>query len=155
MLATIVMVVLMNNIWAWTSVIGAGILELWAAIPLGLALQLSPFLTGTLSAIGSIASAGVIIFFGKSLRGWLVRRFQKRNELKESRMSRIWRKYGIAGLGLLSPLITGAPLGAAVGIAFGAKPRKLMLWMTVGIIIWSAILTAAAALGLMTFAAYK
>ncbi len=66
-------------------------------------------------------------------------------------MSRIWDKYGIIGLGFLSPLITGAPLGAAIGISFGAKPRKLFVWMTVGIAFWSIVLTTAAALGVSVF----
>ncbi|PZE21290.1 small multi-drug export protein [Paenibacillus xerothermodurans] len=144
----------MDSVWAGLTVIGAGVLELWAAIPLGLALNLSPLVTGLLSALGAAVSAAIVIFFGKSLRNWLVQRFERKNARKESRMARVWKKYGIVGLGFLSPLITGAPLGAAIGIAFGAEPRKLMLWMTIGIVVWSAILTAAAALGMMSFKAY-
>ncbi|MCR8629908.1 MULTISPECIES: small multi-drug export protein [Paenibacillus] len=140
----------MNEIGAWFSVMVAGILELWVAIPLGFTLKLPPVLTAIWSAVGSIAAAAIIIFFGKSIRSWLVRRFQQKNERKETTMSRIWRKYGIIGLGFLSPLITGAPLGAAIGVSFGAKPGKLMLWMTIGIAFWSAVLTAAAAFGIMT-----
>lgn len=64
-------------------------------------------------------------------------------------MGRIWNRYGIIGLGFLSPLLTGSPLGAAIGISFNAEPRKLLLWMGVGIVFWSAVLTTAAAYGLM------
>ncbi|MBD0383685.1 small multi-drug export protein [Paenibacillus sedimenti] len=138
----------MSSLLAWVSVIGAGILELWAAIPLGFTLKLHPVTTGVLSALGSILSAIIVIFFGTSLRNWLVQRFQSKTGGRGSRMTRIWDKYGIPGLGFLSPLITGAPLGAAIGISFGAEPRKLFIWMTIGIIFWSALLTAAAAFGL-------
>ncbi|NOU92831.1 small multi-drug export protein [Paenibacillus sp. LMG 31456] len=141
----------MNDIGAWFSVIVAGILELWVAIPLGFTLKLPPVLTAIWSAVGSIGAAAIIIFFGKSIRSWLVHRFQQKNERKETTMSRIWKKYGIIGLGFLSPLITGAPLGAAIGVSFGAKPDKLMLWMTIGIVFWSAVLTTAVSLGVMTF----
>jgi len=40
-------------------------------------------------------------------------------EKKHGRIYRIWERYGAAGMGLLSPLITGAPLGAALGIVLG------------------------------------
>ncbi|MEK8131655.1 small multi-drug export protein [Paenibacillus filicis] len=141
----------MNSLLAGASVFGTGILELWAAIPLGLALQLHPILVGVLSAAGSIFSAVVVIFFGTSIRNWLVRRTHNKNGGRGGRLSRIWDKYGIPGIGFLSPLITGAPLGAAIGISFGADPRKLFVWMTIGIVFWSAVLTTAAALGLHAF----
>jgi hypothetical protein len=80
-----------------------------------------------------------------------VPRFQYKAGGRASRMTRIWNKYGIPGLGVLSPLITGSPLGAAIGISFGADPRKLIIWMTIGIVFWSAILTTAAALGVNAF----
>jgi membrane protein YqaA with SNARE-associated domain len=140
----------LNHVLAWISVVATGLLELWAAIPLGFTLHLHPVTIAVLSAVGSLLSAIVVIFFGTSLRGWLTRRFQKKNENKESRISGIWRRYGVIGLGFLSPLLTGAPLGAAIGISFGAEPRKLIVWMSVGIIFWSAILTGAVALGVMS-----
>jgi hypothetical protein len=136
---------------AWASVIGTGILELWAAIPLGFTLKLHPVTIAILSAVGSILSAMIIIFFGSSLRDWLIRRFQRKAGGRGGRMSGVWDKYGIPGLGFLSPLLAGAPLGAAIGISFGAEPRKLFIWMTIGIIFWSAVLTVAAALGLSAF----
>ncbi|MDO5836541.1 MAG: small multi-drug export protein, partial [Methanobacterium sp.] len=54
------------------------------------------------------------------------------------------------GLGLLSPLIFGAPLGAAVGIGLGAQKNSLILWMSIGIILWSAGLTIAGSMGILT-----
>lgn len=139
----------MNNILSWASVLGSGVLELWVAIPLGFTLQLHPVTTAILSSLGSLLSAVIIIFFGSSLRIWLIKRFQRNNMGKDSRMGRIWNRYGIIGLGFLSPLLTGAPLGAAIGISFNAEPRKLLLWMAVGIVFWSCVLTAATAYGLM------
>jgi hypothetical protein len=141
----------MSSLLAWASVFGTGVLELWAAIPLGFALKLHPVLTAILSAAGSLLAASIIIFFGTSLRNWLVRRFLHKAGGRASRMTRIWDKYGIPGLGFLSPLITGSPLGAAIGISFGPDPRKLFVWMTIGIVFWSAILTTATALGVKAF----
>ena len=61
---------------------------------------------------------------------------------------RIWHRYGVIGLGLLAPLLTGAPLGVALGLTLGAPSRRLLFWTSVGIVLWSAGLTLAAALGL-------
>ncbi|MBB6670930.1 small multi-drug export protein [Cohnella nanjingensis] len=138
------------NIWIQiVTVVATSIVELWAAIPLGFAFGLHPVLIGTACAVGSILAAAIVIFFGKSLREWLQRRMN-RGQKRGGRLTRIWEKYGVAGLGFLSPLITGAPLGAAIGIAMGAKPVKLFVWMTVGIVAWSAILTGAVAMGMLT-----
>ncbi|MCC3374638.1 small multi-drug export protein [Cohnella sp. REN36] len=138
------------SIWMQiATVVATSVAELWAAIPLGFAFGLHPILIGAASAAGSIVAAAVVIFFGKSLRAWLQRRMTG-NSKRGGRITRIWDKYGVAGLGFLSPLITGAPLGAAVGIALGAKPVKLFVWMAAGIVVWSVILTAAVAMGLLT-----
>lgn len=122
------------------SVIGASILELWMAIPLGFALRLHPVVIAIASAFGSIIAAAVVIFLAKSLRNWLMKRMERKNK-KQGRMGRIWEKYGVIGLGLASPLLTGAPLGAAIGVSFGAKPVTLFIWMVIGIVVWSGILT--------------
>ncbi|MBP2000133.1 putative membrane protein [Paenibacillus shirakamiensis] len=141
----------MSNILEWLSVLGTGILELWAAILLGLAFKIHPILTGTLSAVGSIISTLIVIFFASSIRNWLIHITQGKNKGRARNMNRIWAKYGIVGIGFLSPLITGSLLGAAIGISFGAEPRKLFIWMTIGIIFWSAVLTTVAALGFNAF----
>lgn len=45
-------------------------------------------------------------------------------------------------------ILVGAPIGTAIGIAFGAAPRPLLVWMTAGICLWSAALSAMAAFGI-------
>jgi len=130
------------------SVFGTGLLELWAAIPLGFALGLPAVVTGVLSAASSIVSAAIVMYLGGSLRTWLLRRMEKKGK-KQGRIGRIWEKYGIVGLGFLSPLLTGAPLGAAIGISLGANPGKLLWWMTIGIVVWTILLTAAVELGIL------
>ncbi|MED1722300.1 small multi-drug export protein [Brevibacillus parabrevis] len=140
----------MDVLWKCGTVALTSMLELWGAIPVGFLLQLPPFLTGLFSAIGAIASAGIVIFLGGSLRSWLMKRVEKKGK-NQGRMGRIWEKYGVIGLGLASPLLTGAPLGAAIGISLGAPVGKLMWWMSIGIVLWSIILTVAVAYGLLTF----
>lgn len=143
----------MDVILAILLVFGTSILELWAGIPLGLALNLNPFLIGIVSALGAISAAIIISFIGENIRERFMKWRYGKKDIKMSRFYKIWNKYGIIGLGLLSPLIFGAPLGAALGIALGAEKRPLLIWMSIGIVIWSALLTAGGYLGLMSFEA--
>jgi hypothetical protein len=129
------------------TVFGLAAAELWAAIPAGLALDLHPVLIGVVSAAGAILGVLIILMVGEGVRSWLLRR-RGGEKRQHGRIYRIWVRYGVAGLGLLAPLLTGAPLGTALAIAFGAPTGRLFLWMSVGIVAWSALLTAAGALGL-------
>ena len=132
-----------------------GVIELWMAIPLGAALKLSPFSTAFFSALGAISAALIVAFSGDSLRRrFLQWRYGSEDGLKEGCIFNIWNKYGVIGLGLLSPLLFGAPLGAALGIVLGASKNRLILWMTAGILIWSTGLTAAVFLGMISLESY-
>ncbi|MEN6553292.1 MAG: small multi-drug export protein [Methanobacterium sp.] len=137
-------------------VFGAGILELWAAIPLGLAINLNPVIIGAASALGAIVAAFLVTAVGDSIREKVIKwRYGENKDLEGSRYYKIWNKYGVVGLGLISPLLFGAPVGSALGVALGSRKRPLLIWMSIGIVIWSIGLTAAGYLGLMSFGVIK
>lgn len=129
---------------AFVFILAAG--ELWVAIPAGLAIKLKPLTVALVSLSGAVMGSLLVIFLGERLR----RLFSKKNEEPKPAglIYKIWQKYGIIGLGLLAPLVTGAPLGAALGVSLGAEPRKLLLWITSGIVLWTVILTIAASFGI-------
>ncbi len=129
----------------------ASILELWLGIPIGLYLELNPVLIAISAAFGSILSVFLIIVAGERIRNAFKKWRYGVNSPNKGRIYDIWNKYGIIGLGLLSPLFFGAPLGAALGIGLGAPKERLLLWMTIGIVIWSAFLTTAGFFGLISF----
>jgi len=88
-------------------VFGAGILELWAAIPLGLAINLNPVIIGIASAVGAIVAAFLVTAVGDSIREKVIKwRYGENKDLKDSRYYKIWNKYGVVGLGLISPLLS-------------------------------------------------
>jgi hypothetical protein len=62
-------------------------------------------------------------------------------------MRRLWDRYGVIGWGLLAPLLLGAPLAAAIGVALGAARGRLVLWLGAGVVVWTTALTVAAVLG--------
>jgi len=133
-------------------VFGTSFLELWAGIPIGLALKLNPFITGKASALGAISASVLVLSLGDNLRKKFFKwRYGGKKDLKKGKYYKIWNKYGIVGLGLLSPLFFGAPLGSGLGIVLGAEKRPLLIWMGIGIILWSILLTTAGYFGIMVF----
>lgn len=132
------------------TVVALGVLELWVAIPAGTALNLHPLLNGIASALGSVLGAIAVIILGERLRNWLLRN-KKKEESNRGWIYKTWDKYGVIGLGLLSPLLTGALLGAALGISLGAVPKRLIVWMSIGIIVWTILLTSVSTLGFEFF----
>ncbi len=136
-------------------VLGIGSAELWAAIPAGLAMELHPLLTGIASALGAIIAVVLVIILGARLRNWLLRKKNNKEAKTRGRIYLIWEKYGVIGLGLLSPLVTGVLLGAAIGVSLGAPRARLIIWMSIGIVIWTIILTIIATLGFAGFTRIK
>lgn len=138
----------METLLKLLAVLGLGALELWAAIPAGWALQLHPLVTGIVAAIGAILGVLVVLTLGEGVRTWLLRRHGRGGGGRHGRIYGIWLRYGVIGLGLLAPVLVGAPLGAALGLALGVPAGRLLLWMSLGIALWSGVLTLAGVLGL-------
>jgi hypothetical protein len=131
------------------SVFGLGMIGLWEGVPAGFALRLHPVATGALSAVGSTVATLLVTLLGDRVRARLLRRRGAESGPKKERMiDRVWRRYGIVGLGLLAPVLTGAPLGVAFGLFLRAPTTRLLLWSIIGIVLWSAVLTAAGAFGI-------
>ncbi len=131
------------------TVFALGTVELWVAIPTGIALRLHPAETGITAATGALLSVLFILILGERIRTKLLRQNGKSKHKEQGCIYHIWTRYGIAGLGLFSPLLVGAPLGAALGVTLGVPINRLLIWMSLGIVLWSAILTFASSLGLV------
>ena len=132
------------------TVLVLGAVELWVAVPAGFALNLSPSVTAITAASGAVLGLLVILTLGERIRSRLLKRVN--NEDKQNKfINRIWDRYGVAGFGLLAPLIIGAPIGTALGIALGVPGNRLFFWMSFGIIICTIGLTIVVEFGLMGF----
>jgi hypothetical protein len=134
------------------TVFGLSIIELWAAIPVGFALNLNPAAIVAASSAGAIVGALLVMLAGEKLRNRILKwRYSDKKDFSQSRLYRFWNKYGVAGLGLLSPLLFGALIGAALGSLLGAARWRLLLWMSIGIVVWSIGLTTIGVAGLSGF----
>jgi membrane protein DedA with SNARE-associated domain len=124
------------------AVFGLGMTGLWQGVPAGFALQMHPVVTGVTAAAGSFVATLIVVFLGDRLRERLLRRKPSPDGPPRERLiDRVWRRYGVVGLGLLGPGLTGAPLGAALGLSLRVPARQLLTWLSLGIVLWSFALT--------------
>jgi hypothetical protein len=130
------------------SVFAFGMIGLWEGVPAGFVLKLHPVVIGVASGAGSLSATLLVALLGERLRARLLRRRGPAAEAPRERLiDRVWRRYGIIGLGLLAPVLTGAPIGVALGLLLRAPAPRLLFWSTLGIALWAIALTAAGALG--------
>ena len=101
------------------STAAASALDVWVGIIASVALGLSSALSGAVSIAGAVVGNA----HGRA-GGWLQhlvyrsRRLAKRRE----RVERVWKRYGIPGLALQAPLLTGSLLETVLALGLGA-PR--------------------------------
>ncbi|WP_234032339.1 small multi-drug export protein [Lentibacillus cibarius] len=125
-------------------------LEVIAVVPAGIVWGLTPFLVMVVAFMGNMLSVLVVIFGFDQLKRWYVRRREAKGK-ESSKGSRravvFFHKYGLAGLGLLGPLLIGTHIAAFIGMALGASKRAMSIWIGVGIAVWVAIFGITTALG--------
>jgi len=126
-----------------------GALDLWIGLPAGLAVGLSPVVSGVSAVTGAILGVLLMLRAGERLRDWVYERrwLAKRRKRIES----MWNRYGVIGVALQAPMLTGAPLATVLALALGAPARPLLYWMVISIVLWGTVLTGAAVLGFEIF----
>lgn len=135
--------------------------ELLVVIPLGLAWGLPPVALAVVVFVGNTLTIVPVVWLHRYWRAWRVQRAKKRRaEGKRSpnvdrprtrrgtRAKRLWAKYGLPGLALLAPLVTGVHLAVAIALLAGATRRAVMTWFMVSIAAWTIGLTVTVALGI-------
>lgn len=134
------------------SIFGLAWFSFWSAIPAGLVLGLHPLLIIFVTTISYISGILIVILPGERVQQWVKGRFAKGiNEQSntDTLIRRIWDKYGVIGFGLVAPMTIGAQIGALLGLALNIPVRRLVLWMSLGVLAWSIGLTLLAVMGII------
>ncbi len=141
----------MNQLLKFLSTAAAGALDVWVGIITGVALGLPPALSGAISIASALAGVTLVVAVGGRLQQLIYRsrHLAKRRESVE----RAWKRYGIPGVALQAPLLTGPLLATLLALSLGAPVRPLLLWMLASVVFWGVVLTGGAALGFSTFGA--
>lgn len=104
---------------------------------------------GLAAMTGAIVGVMLALQGGEWLRRWVYdRRWLAKHR---ERIEGVWNRYGVIGVALQAPMVTGAPLATVLALALGAPPRPLLYWMVASVTLWGAILTGTAALGFEIF----
>ncbi len=129
-------------------VFSLGIVYFLAAIPTGVAMHLHPATAAVCAWAGYTAIATAMLLVREPARQWLAAKFKiSLVPNPEKRFWRVWLRWGLPGLGLLAPVTCGPYFAALIALALGEKPRRLMLWIAVGVIPWCILFAILAATG--------
>lgn len=96
---------------------------------------------------GMMASVVLFTFFGTWLREKILIRFEKKNQKKftpkKRRIVTLWKKYGLAGVAVLTPLLLTPIGGTIVAVSFGSPKQKIILYMLISATIFAIGMTYA------------
>lgn len=133
----------------YLSIYMVGIAGIWKAIPVGMALNTTLVETATFTALGSITAVGILYFFGEEVKRRVHKKWSRQKlEKRKTRFSNIMNRYGIVGLGLITPGLFGPITSIVVGLLILPQTSRLMPYLITGIIFWSFLLTWLAASGI-------
>lgn len=104
-------------------------------------LSLLTSILGTVA--GMMTSVLAFTFFGDWLRDKVFHRFMRNRDASKERNKKFasfWKKYGIAGVAALTPVILTPIGGTLIAVSFGAPKHKLIFYMFLSASIWAVIL---------------
>lgn len=116
------------------SVAMAAALKFFAGPITGLALGLTWYETALCSALGMMVSVVLTTYIGKGIQS-LIARWRKASPRKFSKSSRlavrIWQRFGIIGIALLTPLLFTPIGGTILALALRVQRQAIFFWMLV------------------------
>ena len=132
--------------------------EILLVIPPAVALGFDPAAVAVLAFLGNVLPIyGIVVFHDRLARWWASRRSADGNEdenegeresKRRRRAKQVWNRYGLPGLALAAPIVTGVHLAAVIALGLRASGRDVALWMTASIALWTVVLVAASVAGL-------
>lgn len=129
-------------------------LEVLVVVPPAILLDLNPGLVGVTAFLGNYAPVvGIVAGWSALAERWARRRGQVpgAGSGRSERGRKILVRYGVPGLALLGPLVTGVHLAAVLALATGAPRRSILTWTGGSLAVWTIGLTAATVAGVEAF----
>lgn len=123
-------------------------LEGYAAAPLGIFIGFPTVPTIIAASLGNWLSIMAIILLYKKLSRRLNAKLTGNRSGKRMEAARkLFNKYGVPGVAFIGPLLFGHHIGASVALVLGASRQYVVLWMTIGVLVWTIAAGVLAALG--------
>ena len=136
----------MNDYGKYISVILPSMLKFMLGPLAGIALKLTWWETTLCTIIGMMVSVVIFTFLGKVIMdSW--QKFRKSTPRRFTKSSRravqVYRKFGMAGIACLTPLLFTPIGGTLIATSFKIAPVKIITWMVIFAFIWGVVLTLA------------
>jgi Ca2+/H+ antiporter, TMEM165/GDT1 family len=140
----------MDPLWQYALVFLAAAtpwLEIVIVIPVAIGAGLAPLPVAIVSFVGNaLPVLGIVAMF----RSWEQRRGPVRRRWSR-RGVRVWARWGLPGLALTGPAVTGIHLAAVMALALHADRRATTGWMTLSLVLWTVATTLATVAGIEGF----
>ena len=128
------------------SVFALAMIEMWAAIPLGLHLKLHPGMLIAATVAGSVIGVVAATFLGETLRKLIF--WRKKDQADSGKLSTWLTTKGPWAVGLLGPLLIGPIFAAGLAATLGMPRGLSIMLLSGGIVIWTVGFTLLAYFGL-------
>lgn len=116
-------------------------IELLLVVPVGVAMGLAPLPVAFTVFAGNALPVFLIVFCYDQWNKWrAVSRGDSPAAGRSVRWKRalgIWDKYGLPGLAMAGPLLTGIHLATIIALFFKPERHKLLFWMTFSLFVWT------------------
>lgn len=124
--------------------------EILLVIPPAIALGLDPIAVGVLAFLGNTLPIYAIVGFYGRISAWREDRSGQGSGTESKRYRRarrVWDRYGIVGLSLAAPIVTGVHLAAVIALGLRTPGRLVAAWMTFAIALWTVVLVVGSVVG--------
>ncbi len=135
----------MGEFLAWLSVVALAAVKVLFALGVAIAHGMKPWEIFVGLAAGSMLGVIFFTFFGLTLRKWLKERRLRKgirkplNYRKARKWKRMWLRFGLPGVAILTPPLISPPVGALIAVIFERRRGRILAYMGVSILIWSAL----------------
>jgi membrane protein DedA with SNARE-associated domain len=111
----------------------------------GYAAGLNLITTILTTVFGMMTVVFLFTYFGEWIRKEVFGRFRKRkvNLVRAKKLENLWKRYGLLGVALLTPIILTPIGGTLLAVSSGSPKDKIIMYMFVSASAWSVIFSMA------------
>lgn len=109
----------------------------------GVAARLHIITTIIVTIAGMMTMVVAFTYFGEWIRTQLDKTFPNRKKISvpNPRLAAIWKKFGLAGIAALTPLILTPIGGTILAVSSGSPKEKIIFYMLISASFWAIVLT--------------
>jgi len=90
----------------------------------------------------------VVVLVGDRVRLWVLRVLRAGpGSSADTRLRKLWERYGAWGVGVVGSLLVGVPVAAAVGVALGVSRTRLLISCAAVVAVTSLVLALGLSFG--------